>query len=72
MRKLLYCKLRERFGIAFRREAAAGRPLRRRGGIRGAEGRYGWLFVAPAVLIIGIVTAPSVICSNAAGAASAT
>ena len=23
-------------------------------GIRGPEGRYGWLFVAPAILIIGV------------------
>lgn len=33
---------------------AAGPTPRRRGGIRGAEGRYGWLFVAPAVLILGV------------------
>ncbi|MCU1507536.1 MAG: sugar transporter permease [Microbacteriaceae bacterium] len=32
----------------------AGRALRRGNGIRSGEGRYGWLFTAPAIIIIGV------------------
>ena len=35
-------------------QPATPRPIRRRGGIRGREGAAGWLFVTPAIVILGL------------------